>query len=153
MYLLIIKNISKEMITLDFYQMPMFNKILVKDIEHSEKWYEKTLGFKSVFKFRNDKNEVLMNHLRLEKYQDIMLISSDEFEVGNSVYINVLINDIEEKSKSISPKFIVHELEEQPWNAKEMTVKDPDGHLITLTQSNINDADFEKLMKLTSKKY
>ncbi|SUL19063.1 Uncharacterised protein [Staphylococcus aureus] len=28
-----------------------------------------------------------------------------------------------------------------------MTIKDPDGNLITLTQSNISDTDFEKLMK------
>ena len=47
---------------MEFYPMPMFNKMLVKDIEKAEKWYEKTIGFKSVFKFRNDKNEVLMNH-------------------------------------------------------------------------------------------
>lgn len=138
---------------MEFYQMPMFNKILVKDIEKSEKWYEKTLDFKSVFKFRNDKNEVLMNHLRLEKYQDLMLISSDDFEVGNSLYLNVLINDIEDKAQTISQKFVVSQLEEQPWNAKEMTVKDPDGHLITLTQSNISNADFEKLMNQTSKEY
>lgn len=138
---------------MEFYQMPMFNKVLVKDMEKSEKWYEKTLGFKSVFKFRNDKNEVLMNHLRLEKYQDLMLISSADFEVGNSIYLNILINDIEDKAQSISQKFIVSQLEEQPWNAKEMTVKDPDGHLITLTQSNISDTDFEKLMNQTSKEY
>ena len=138
---------------MEFYQMPMFNKVLVKDIEKAEKWYEKTLGFKSVFKFRNDKNEVLMNHLRLEKYQDLMLISQTDFEVGNSIYLNILIKDIEEKSQNISQKFIVNQLEEQPWNAKEMTIKDPDGHLITLTQSNISDTDFEKLMKQTSKDY
>lgn len=138
---------------MEFYQMPMFNKILVKDIEKAEKWYEKTLGFKSVFKFRNDKNEVLMNHLRLEKYQDLMLISKTDFEVGNSIYLNILVKDIEEKSQNISQNFIVNQLEEQPWNAKEMTIKDPDGHLITLTQSNISDADFEKLMKQTSKDY
>lgn len=138
---------------MEFYQMPMFNKILVKSIEKSEKWYEKTLGFKSVFKFRNDKNEVLMNHLRLEKYQDLMLISQTDFEVGNSIYLNILIKDIEEKSQNISQKFIVNQLEEQPWNSKEMTIKDRDGHLITLTQSNINDTDFEKLMKQTSKDY
>ncbi|MGN4158008.1 VOC family protein [Staphylococcus auricularis] len=138
---------------MEFYQMPMFNKVLVKDIEKSEKWYEKTLGFKSVFKFRNDKNEVLMNHLRLEKYQDLMLISQTDFEVGNSIYLNILVKDIEEKSQNISQKFIVNQLEEQPWNAKEMTIKDPDGHLITLTQSNISDTDFEKLMKQTSKDY
>ena len=138
---------------MEFYQMPMFNKVLVKDIEKAEKWYEKTIGFKSVFKFRNDKNEVLMNHLRLEKYQDLMLISQKNFEVGNSIYLNILVKDIEEKSKNISQKFIVSQLEEQPWNAKEMTIKDPDGHLITLTQSNISDTDFEKLMKQTSKDY
>ncbi|HDG9471627.1 TPA: VOC family protein [Staphylococcus aureus] len=132
---------------MEFYQMPMFNKVLVQDIEKAEKWYEKTLGFKSVFKFRNDKNEVLMNHLRLEKYQDLMLISQTDFEVGNSIYLNILVKDIEEKSQNISQKFIVSQLEEQPWNAKEMTIKDPDGHLITLTQSNISDTDFEKLMK------
>ena len=138
---------------MDFYQMPMFNKILVQDIEKAEKWYEKTLGFKSVFKFRNEKNEVLMNHLRLEKYQDLMLISSNDFKVGNSIYLNLLVKDIESKSQTISPKFVVSELEEQPWNAKEMTIKDPEGHLITLTQSNISDTDFEKLMKQTSKNY
>lgn len=138
---------------MEFYQMPMFNKVLVKDIEKSEKWYEKTLGFKSVFKFRNDKKEVLMNHLRLEKYQDLMLISSDDFEVGNSIYLNILINNIEDNAQSISQKFVVSPLEEQPWNAKEMTIKDPDGHLITLTQSNISDSDFEKLMNQTSKEF
>ena len=67
--------------------MPMFNKVLVKDIEKSEKWYEKTLGFKSVFKFRNDKNEVLMNHLRLEKHQDLMLISQTDFEVSSVFFL------------------------------------------------------------------
>lgn len=138
---------------MEFYQMPMFNKILVSDIEKSEKWYEKTLGFKSVFKFKNDKSEILMNHLRLEKYQDLMLICSNNFEVGNSIYLNLLVKDIENKSKTISPKFVVSRLEEQSWNAKEMTIKDPDGHLITLTQSNISDADFEKLMNQTSKKF
>ncbi|MCS4486490.1 VOC family protein [Staphylococcus americanisciuri] len=138
---------------MEFYPMPMFTKILVQHIEKSAKWYEKTLGFKSVFKFRDANNNVLMDHLRLEKYQDIMLIAADDFEVGNSLYLNIAIKDIEEKAQSISPKFIVTDLEEQPWNAKEMTIKDPDGHLITLTQSNITDAEFEKLMQQVSKKY
>ena len=35
-----------------------------------------------------------MEHLRLEKYQDIMLISSDDFEVGNATYLNILVKDI-----------------------------------------------------------
>ena len=95
---------------MDYYQMPMFNKILVSDIQKA-KWYE-NLGFNSVFKFRNDKNEVLMEHLRLEKYQDIMLISSDDFEVGNATYLNILVKDINNLEKHITSQFIVEQLEE-----------------------------------------
>ena len=39
---------------MDYYQMPMFNKILVSDIQKQRSGM-KTLGFNSVFKFRNDK--------------------------------------------------------------------------------------------------
>lgn len=95
---------------MDYYQMPMFNKILVSDIQKAAKWYEKNLGFNSVFKFRNDKNEVLMEHLRLEKYQDIMLISSDDFEVGNATYLNILVKDINNLEKHITSQFIVEQL-------------------------------------------
>ena len=96
---------------MDYYQMPMFNKILVSDIQKQRSGM-KTLGFNSVFKFRNDKNEVLMEHLRLEKYQDIMLISSDDFEVGNATYLNILVKDINNLEKHITSQFIVEQLEE-----------------------------------------
>ncbi|MGX7262352.1 VOC family protein [Enterococcus crotali] len=136
---------------MEFYPMPMFNKLLVSDIEKSEKWYEKALGFKSIFKFRNDKSVVLMNHLRLDKYQDIMLIQSNNFIVGDSNYLNILVEDIERLANRISPKVIVDSLEQQPWNAIEMTITDPDGHLITLTQSNVGKEDFDVLIKKASK--
>ena len=47
------------------------------------------------------------------------------------VFLNlemIKVKDIEDKSQHISSKFIVTQLEDQPWNAKEMTIKDPDGH-------------------------
>lgn len=37
--------------------MPLFNKLLVSDIEKTEKWYRHTLGLQSVFKFRNEENK------------------------------------------------------------------------------------------------
>ena len=138
---------------MEFYQMPLFNKILVSDIEKAEKWYRHNLGFQSVFKFRNENNEVIMNHLRLEKYQDIMLIQSDDFISGNGCFINILFDDIETIAKSISEKYVLQPLEQMPWNAKEMTIIDPDGYQLTLTESNISDEDFEKLMKSVSKNY
>ena len=96
---------------MDYYQMPMFNKLLVSDIQKQRSGM-KTLGFNSVFKFRNDKMRLLMEHLRLEKYQDIMLISSDNFEVGNATYLNILVKDINNLEKHISSQFIVEQLEE-----------------------------------------
>ncbi len=42
---------------MEFYQMPLFNKLLVSDIEKTEKWYRHTLGLQSVFKFRNEENK------------------------------------------------------------------------------------------------
>ncbi|WP_414048926.1 VOC family protein [Macrococcus animalis] len=138
---------------MEFYQMPLFNKILVRDIEKAEKWYRHNLGFQSVFKFRNEENEVIMNHLRLEKYQDIMLIQSDDFCSGNGLFINLLVDDIETIASSISQKYILQPLEQMPWNAMEMTIVDLDGYQITSTESNIKDEDFEKLMNSVSKKY
>ena len=60
---------------MELYSMPMFNKFLVNDIDKSSEWYQENLGFKSIFKFKNEQNQILMEHLRLAKYQDLMLIS------------------------------------------------------------------------------
>ncbi|UBH08634.1 VOC family protein [Macrococcus armenti] len=136
---------------MEFYQMSLFNKILVRNIEKAEKWYLHTLGFQSVFKFRNEENEVTMNHLRLMKYQDIILIQSDDFISGNGCYINILVEDIETIANSISEKYILQPLEQMPWNAMEITIVDPDGYQITLMESNIRNEDFEKLMDNVSK--
>ncbi len=138
---------------MDIYPMPFFNKLLVSDIEKSEKWYQQTLGFTSLFKFRNDQQQVLMNHLRLNKYQDIMLIKGDNFTVGNSLYLNLLVDNIETLAKQISPNIIINELREQPWNALEMTIQDPDGYLITLTQPHLAQKEFDKLIAKTKKHY
>ena len=39
---------------MDYYQMPMFNKLLVSDIQKQRSGMKNT-RFNSVFKFRNDK--------------------------------------------------------------------------------------------------
>ncbi|TBW88018.1 VOC family protein, partial [Staphylococcus hominis] len=126
--------------------MPMFNKFLVNDIDKSSEWYQENLGFQSIFKFKNEQNQILMEHLRLAKYQDLMLISGKQFEVGNAVYTNILVPNIRILKQRISSQYIVEDLEEKPWNSIEMTIKDLDNHLITLTQSNIKNEEFNALM-------
>ncbi|EHA6086017.1 VOC family protein, partial [Staphylococcus pseudintermedius] len=111
--------------------MQLFNKLLVSDIEKTEEWYRHTLGLQSVFKFRDEENEVILNHLRLNKYQDLMLIQSEDFNSGNGCFINILVDDIETIANSISEKYVLQRLEQMPWNAMEMTIVDPDGYQIT----------------------
>lgn len=138
---------------MELYSMPMFNKFLVNDIEKSSEWYQENLSFKSIFKFKNEQNQILMEHLRLAKYQDLMLISGKQFEVGNAVYTNILVPNIRILKQRISSQYIVEDLEEKPWNSIEMTIKDLDNHLITLTQSNIKNEEFNALMQHTSKTF
>ncbi|EJE48132.1 glyoxalase family protein [Staphylococcus epidermidis NIH051475] len=113
----------------------------------------RTLSFKSIFKFKNEQNQILMEHLRLAKYQDLMLISGKQFEVGNAVYTNILVPNIRILKQRISSQYIVEDLEGKPWNSIEMTIKDLDNHLITLTQSNIKNEEFNALMQHTSKTF
>ena len=47
----------------------------------------------------------------------------------------------------------MEDLEGKPWNSIEMTIKDLDNHLITLTQSNIKNEEFNALMQHTSKTF
>ena len=47
----------------------------------------------------------------------------------------------------------MEDLEEKPWNSIEMTIIDLDNHLITLTQSNIKNEEFNALMQHTSKTF
>ena len=138
---------------MELYSMPMFNKFLVNDIDKSSEWYQENLGFKSIFKFKNEQNKILRLHLLLAKYQDFMLFSGKQFDVGNAVYKNILVPNIRILKQRIPSQYIVEDLEEKPWNSIEMTIKDLDNHLITLTQSNIKNEEFNALMQHTSKTF
>ncbi|MUP49225.1 glyoxalase, partial [Veillonellaceae bacterium M2-8] len=76
-----------------------------------------------------------------------------QFEVGNAVYTNILVPNIRILKQRISSQYIVEDLEGKPWNSIEMTIKDLDNHLITLTQSNIKNEEFNALMQHTSKTF
>lgn len=133
---------------MDFYIMPTFNKIMVKNIAESSNWYENFLGFTSLFKFKNEKNEVIMDHLRRSKYQDIMLIQANNFTVGNGLRLNLSVNNIEEIEQKLTKNDIIEPMIAQPWNAIELTIKDCDGYLITLTQATIvQPQDFDTVIE------
>ncbi|UOO44515.1 VOC family protein [Enterococcus casseliflavus] len=129
------------------YVMPMFYQMKTKDIVQSSKWFTEILGFQSLYQFRNQENQVMMDHLRLADYQDLMLIAAEAFTVGDGAILNVAMNDLQNIAQKIPTKWIVEPLMEKPWNALEMTIKDPNGYLFTLTEAiRKNESDFQTLM-------
>ena len=78
----------------EFYQMPLFVKLKVRDIEKSKEWYVNVLNFNSVFDFPDANGTISMTHLRGAKYQDLMLLKAEEVSTSNSVNINLFSNNI-----------------------------------------------------------
>jgi uncharacterized glyoxalase superfamily protein PhnB len=124
----------------DFYPMPLFVKLLVRDITTSAKWYEDALGFRSVYALAGENGTQVLNHLRLGRYQDLMLIaqpqSLSESNKGQGVVINLTIDkeldSLAQQAKSVGAR--VEGPAETQWNTQEVTVSDPDGYVLTFSQ-------------------
>ncbi|WP_332647715.1 VOC family protein [Lysinibacillus sp. 54212] len=132
----------------EFYQMPLFIKLKVKDIEKSKEWYKNVLDFDSVFDFPGVDGIITMSHLRGIKYQDLMLIQDEQVNSSNSVIINIFSNNINRIYQFAleNNTNIIQEPTVQPWNAKELTLEDPDGYIFTITESLDTDKKFDSVI-------
>lgn len=132
----------------EFYQMPLFVKLKVKDIEKSKAWYVNVLNFNSVFDFPDANGTTSMTHLRGAKYQDLMLLKDEEAKNSNSVIINLFSSDIHSIYQAAleNKTNIIQEPTVQPWNAKELTIEDPDGYIFTITESVDSNKDFDTVI-------
>jgi hypothetical protein len=60
----------------EFYPMPLFVKLFVADVSVSANWYRNALGFRSVYAAPGADGRQVINHLRLDPYQDLMLLGA-----------------------------------------------------------------------------
>lgn len=124
----------------EFYPMPLFVKLSVRDVAASAEWYKDALGFRSVYALAGDDGTEVLNHLRLGRYQDLMLIAQPqdlgESNKGQGVVINLAIDkDIDslaQRARSVGSR--VEGPMETQWNTRELTVSDPDGYVLTFSQ-------------------
>ncbi len=136
----------------EFYPMPMFVKLLVRDVAASAEWYRDALGFRSVYALAGDNSAQIMNHLRLGRYQDLMLIAQPqilgEASKGQGVVINLTIekgiDDLAQRARSMGAK--VEGPTETAWNTQEVTIADPDGYMLTFSQVVDADRAFSDVM-------
>jgi uncharacterized glyoxalase superfamily protein PhnB len=122
----------------EFYPMPLFVKMFVRDVAQSAEWYAKALGFRSVYAMAGADGRQLLNHIRLDRYQDLLLISgpaaSDPIPSGKFVINLNFPGDMEalaERARATGAK--VEGPAPTRWNTLEVTVTDPDGFVLTFS--------------------
>ena len=128
----------------EIYPMPSFPILTVRDLEASAQWYQEVLGFQHIFTIPGHGGPMLV-HLRWMKYADLLLrrqmgsieqpkglgisLSFSVFEGG----VDAIANRARHKGATLES-----EPKNQPWNARDFSLRDPDGFLLTFTQGPVD---------------
>ncbi len=127
----------------EFYPMPSFPTLMVRNLAASTHWYQETLGFQLVFEIRSESGKPVLTHLRWTKYADLLLVAenppqllSEPKGIGVTLTFAVFEGSVDELTEQARVRGvnIVAGPVEQPWNAREVTMLAPDGYRLTFTQ-------------------
>jgi uncharacterized glyoxalase superfamily protein PhnB len=130
----------------EFYPMPAFPTLSVRDRDVSLRWYCDGLGFQSVFAMPG------LAHLRWARYADLLLRAgaATAEKKGVGIALSFAVTDVDAlaaRAKAAGAVFL-QEPGDRPWNARDFTLADPDGFALTFTMSPLKrDAAFEDVMK------
>lgn len=129
----------------EVYPMPSFPTLIVRDLEASAHWYQEVLGFTHVFTLPGPNGKPVLVHLRWIKYGDLLLrkptgLPDDRPKgVGISLSFAVFegrVDDVAERALRFGAQ-LETEPQNQPWNARDFSIRDPDGFLLTFTQGPV----------------
>lgn len=133
--------------TNEIYPMPSFVTLRVNDPGMSGKWYEQALGFRHIFSIPGPGGKPVLVHVRWAKYADLLLQLEGETEKGAmkgkgmSLSFSVTegsVDELAEKARRYGAR-ILSEPKNQPWNARDFSVADPDGFVLTFTKGPVDD--------------
>ena len=143
----------------DFYPMPSFVVLQVRDLAASSRWYQEALGFHHVFSIP-PVGEPMLVHLRWAKYADVLLrreIAPNESTVkgvGISLNFNMTsgtVDELADRARDYGAK-IVSEPTNQPWNARDFSLEDLDGFRLTFTQGPVEkDLGMDQIVERSKK--
>jgi uncharacterized glyoxalase superfamily protein PhnB len=129
----------------EIYPMPAFPTLDVRDLEASARWYQEVLGFQHVFTIPGPGGGAILVHLRWVKYGDVLLRKAmgppDERPQGLGVALSFAVfegrvDDVAERARRFGAQ-LETEPKNQPWNARDFSIRDPDGFLLTFTQGPV----------------
>ena len=130
--------------TEDIYPMPMFPMLTVTDLAASARFYQGALSFKLIFTMPGPGGQPALAHLRWVKYADLLLARPRDGRpvpaprgAGVALSFNLfdrfggdiaaLADHARQHGAHVAGPVT------QPWNAREVTVLDPDGYRLIFT--------------------
>lgn len=137
--------------------MPSFPTLSVRDVVESSRWYCDNLGFDLVFQMPGPNGAPILTHLRWAKYADLLLVpdrSSPSEPKGLGITLNFAMGgkSIDDFSDGVAAKVVtIDGPVDQPWNARELTIRDPDGYRLTFTQPIRMDLSIEDVTDSVNK--
>ena len=143
----------------EFYPMPMFPTLSVRDIDLSTSWYTDKAGFSLVFSMPGPGGNVGLAHLRWRKYADLLLVQGTNSAYathakGAGVTLSFLVETetVDDMAARLAESGV--ELEEgpveRPWNTREIVVLDPDGYRLIFFEPIDISRTFEDVIESAS---
>jgi len=138
---------------IEYYPMPSFPTLAVNNLAESVRWYQEVLGFQLVFEMPGKSGHSMLTHLRWLKFADLLLVpdqsqTSKPKGVGVSLNFAMVNQTVDELAKRITKMngSILSRPVDKPWNAREMTVLDPDGYRLVFTQPINKEMSFDNVV-------
>lgn len=125
------------------YRLSAFATLAVQDVASAARWYQEVLGFRVILLARGSRQTPGLAHLRFGQHQDLLLVPAfagffDEDQrdpAGGGRLTFRVEEDVEELAARASEAGarLVEGPADRPWNARDVTVEDPDGYRITFS--------------------
>lgn len=121
----------------EIYPMPSFPMLSVAALERSRQWYL-DLGFADVFTGRGADGAPFIAHVRWCAFADVLLVPA-RGPVAEPRGAGIRLSFASTSADEVAVRAvdlgatIVEPPADRPWNAREVTLADPDGYLLTFT--------------------
>ncbi|MEV1128541.1 VOC family protein [Agromyces sp. NPDC049794] len=141
-------------ITRDIYGMPAFATLLAADLDATVSWYTDGLGFISLFAIPGPGGAPVLVHLRRWQFQDLLVRPSfGPVEPGSGLTLSFAavydeLDELADRARAHGGG-IVDGPVDTPWNTRDLTTTDPDGHVVVFTAGRppeLADAGFSERM-------
>jgi catechol 2,3-dioxygenase-like lactoylglutathione lyase family enzyme len=134
-------EVPSEVIDRSIYAMPQWVRLPVSDLAASTRWYGEAAGFEVLVSMPGPDGSPLLVHLRRFRYQDILLVRAPGAVAPGHASVGFAAGsdtDLDEQARRaaavVSGGGAVEGPTRTPWNTVDLTLTDPDGHVVVLSQ-------------------